>query len=720
MIRIVLNAILQAKKALQDSVFFRYIAVALLVVLFCAPAHSADVDIWAGSLEYDEAAKFMLAQGSVTVSWGEKILTADTVHFWVGEERLTARGNVMLQESTSVIVGDQIDFNYGTNTGEVTRASARFDEWYLHSPSLRRTSKDTFNTGSVQMTHCNAPKPHYVVRARRARISIGKRMTVYHPVFWVRWFPVFYFPVWTQSLKPTKLKIDVEAGYSNEAGVIVHTRLGYPLSDTTNLRAYIDYYSRKGLGKGLEYNYDTPDKVKGTIYGYHLAEDYNQKSIDAAGNTIELPVQNEYWMLKTAHWQRLNPLWTSRAEVNYINNTTLRTTYFQDNWKTTSRDITSNVSFTRLGKRSTLNIYVDRKDTYGINKGTWTLDTGGFSLESLTLPGVTYSLSSMFPKLPFTNTLTLAANNTYNRAEDIYIKNANYDARIEKGFPFFRKRMTLTPSAGIMQQWSDYEVILTTTVRQKESNVVTRYYTAWNLRLRVTRDDTWDFTYRYKIRSRMNGWYIDDEKSEDYGEEENRLYYRNVLSLGKMTINNSLSYNFGVTRTEVEQALISDWRQKLSPIDNQLVWLPRRMVNVVLNEQSRVYPEHEVSYAQALISAGDFDNNNVSLGMSYNAATPFDIGYNFSFGCWLTKKWKLNYRIVTTALNQGEELRVNDQEIKIYRDMHCWESSFTFRERLSAGIPEKEMFFMIKMKSPGKTKAKANDIRGQREFYPWR
>lgn len=713
MIRSVRNAILQGINALRDSFIFRVLLASASAALFCAALHAADVDIRASSLEYDEAAKFMLARGSVTVNWGEKILKADNVQFWVGEERLSARGNVMLQESTSVIVGDQIDFNYANNTGEVTRASAKFDEWYLHSPSLRRVSTETFTTGAVQMTHCDAPQPHYVVRACRAKITVGKRMTVYHPVFWVRWFPVFYFPIWTQSLKPTKLKVDIEAGYSNEAGVIVHTRLGYPLSSTTNLRAYIDYYSKKGLGTGLEYNYDTPDKVKGTLYGYHLDERYTSKTTDASGNIVDLPVENEYWMFKTSHWQRLNKLWTSRAEINYVNNTTLRTTYFQDNWQTTTRDITSNVSFTRQGKRSTLNIYSD----YDIDQDT---TTGAFNLQSITIPGITYTMSSLFPKLPFTNTLSASLNNVYTRSEDLYIKNASYDVKVEKGFPFFRKTVTLTPSLGMIQQLSDYEIVKSTTVRQQEYNFINWYYTALNLRLRVTRDDTWDFTYNYKIRSRKNDWYIDDEESEDYGEELNRLNFKNVLSMRKVTLTNAAYYDFSVTRTEVENATISDWRQKLSPLDNQLVWLPRRMVNVVLNEQSTLYPEHTVTYAQALVSAGDFSKDNISLSVSYNAATPLDLSYNLSFGYQLTDKWKINYRIVTTALNQGEQLRVNDHEIKIYRDMHCWESSFTYRERLSSGIMEKEMFVMIKMKPPGKSAAKANDVSAQREFYPWR
>lgn len=643
---------------------------------------AAEVDIQAKHLEYDEENKYVIATDSVTVTWGDRMLRAEKVEFWIEKEFLRAEQNVTLAESSNTIRGNIITYDYRHEKGEIDRANGTFESWFFNAERLQKTGDKKYATGRMDLTTCDLPHPHYTIRASRAKITLNKRVTVYNAVMYVGSVPVFYLPIWSQGLGPgTKYSLEIQPGYNDVDGVIVKTIFGYPLSAHSYGKLYLDYYSVRGWGKGAEYDYFDADRIKGSIYGYHMAEN----------NT-----GNEYWSLRAAHWQKLDPLWTARADINYINSITFNNVYFQDNWSIVNNAMTSNLSFTRQDRLSNLIINFSRTDA--LNQAT-----NEFEPQSITVPSLSYTRYSVIPSLPFSNTLSGTLNNFYTSGSGYYTTNGTLNANIRKGYAFMRKRLTFTPSLSVLENWSNRDVL-----GNLSDTFVTHYLTDLNLRWRLSRLFSWDVGYSLNMRTLVNSLYPDYE-AVDYGIETSRVYFQNYFSKGRVSVRNATGYDLRINRGEV----IDDWRRKLNPLVNEVTWLPGNFVTLFFREENVIYPA-ALNSLSALASVGQPERTYGSFGVFYNGSAPDDLGFTTGFGFWPTSKWKLDYQLSATSLNRFQGFRLGEQEIRLYRDLHCWEFKISYRKRPVA----EEVYFQLNLKISAANRSKIQQQ--SKEFYPWR
>lgn len=665
--------------------FRSLLAVVALVVVSCSLARGAEVEIKGNYLEYDEANKFIIATGSVTVSWQNKVLNAREIRFWVEKKYMAAEGNVSITEDKNVVFGDKMTYDYKSGEGTVDKVAGYSDPWLFYARSAQRSGDQNYNVDRVLLTTCDLPNPHYSVRAKRAKVVLGKRLTVYNPVFYLRNVPLFYSPIYTHSLGPRHDSIEIQPGYNNEDGFIVRATYGYPLTRNTYGKLYLDYFSKRGWGKGAEYDYRIGDKMKGTLYGYQIRED---------------TTQNERWTLRGSHWQRINPLWTAQAEAEFLSDTSFNNLYFQENWQRINQRIHSFVAFTRQTSKSNTRIVSERFDSYNPA-------TGGFEAESITLPRIDYThypvRSRLF--LPIYANFTASVQNQYARANGYYLQTAGFDSNITGDYRITRD-LTLKPRLGLKENWQDK-----TSQFDLTDIFVTRYYWDINARYRFTRWMDWDAGYNYLLRSQKNSL-LPDLDATDFGEETNQIYFVNSMYFRRnVVVRNSTGYNLHVNRFEI----VDDWRSKFNPLVNELTWTPPKGFYIYLRQENVVYP-YSFKSLQADSRWGKSENKYLNFGVFYQSARPDQLDFNTGIGFWPTKKWKIDYTIRASALNNFDQLTSNDQEIKIYRDLHCWEFKLTYRRRQNID----EVYFLLDLKSAARNRQVLYNRNQEKEFYPWR
>ncbi|MFH1369626.1 MAG: hypothetical protein ABII64_10940 [Elusimicrobiota bacterium] len=645
---------------------------------------TSEIDIQADFMEYDEAQKYMTATGSVTVAWEGKVLTAKNVKFWMEEDRMYADTDVILRSTDSLMICDSMDYDFQASTGTLYNTSGIMEPWYFHSKKFLSVGENAFNAQSIRMTTCDLKKPHYYIRSNRAKVIMKEKVIVYNPVFYVQGVPVFYSPVYVSSLRGSKLSVEVQPGYNSEDGFILKTIIGYPLSEHSYGKLYIDYFSKRGWGKGAEYNYFIDNKVKASIYGYHIKE-----------KTTE----NERWTMRGGYWQRLNLLWTAQLQLNYMSDTSFNSVYSLDNWERKDIQLNSHLSFTRQTSGSNLRLTTERQDNYDTT-------TNGFVMERLTIPRVDYTMYTKKGLFPFYTNFSAWIQNQYTKSNDYYLIDANADYNLTKDYRLTRKT-TLTPRFGISEYWANR-----TSKTDFAPIFITRYYNDLNIRYRLLRWMDWDYGYNYKVRTAVNTIFPDTEAS-DYGEESKQVYFRNSMYLLRnMTLRNSTGYDFRVARNET----VVDWREKLNPLVNELTWSPGRAMSIYVREESGLYPNHYLKSFQAMTQMGMPETRYLNLGFFYQSALPGQYDFNVGFGFWPTSKWKLDFNSRTSTLNNFAETRTTFYEAKLYRDLHCWEIGTTYR-RVSEVI---EVFFQIGLKASTETRKKIYNKQKEQEFYPWR
>ncbi len=671
----------------------------ILAVLFLpAVVFAYQIDIAADNLEYDQNCGKISAKGNVVFVWEDRTVSADYVEFIIEEKVMRAYGNVKVDEGGNAVFANSVEYYYDEEKGEINETLGYSAMVFMRSRKMDRIDKNAYSINNITLSTCDLDHPHTYFKAKKGKIVLGERITIYNPILYVGKVPVFYLPIVTKSLKggsgfSTGLSFTVEPGYTSEGGFSLKTTAAYGFSESMNLKAMLDYFGSRGIGYGGEFNYFTPT-ARGSIYAYNIND-------NSTGT--------ERWTVRPYYWQRINNEWTIQSQAEFISDTSFNNYYNQDDWERTLNTLHSYFSLTRQDKNGNLMMLAERYDTYSED---------GYEPTMIALPQINYSY---YPKKIFfgmTHNFDLTYRNEYreydpyNNPGNFFYKNtAGLTYNLSKDFRFGR-RFTLKPSVGFIENWYDKDNTGIT-----NHNFVTRYLASLNSRLRVNRWMDWNVNYAIRARSAENSLDVDSQNN-DYGIETNLLSFTNYMYIGsRTTVRNFVSYSF----RDFRYSDPSRW----SPFITELTYTPKYYITAYVR-QSQLLEPFKFQSMQMDVKIGELEKAYINFGAFYQNYEDASLIYRshevdntFGFGVWLNPKWRLDYNIRTTATLDFKYIRLNDHEFRLYRDLHCYNLGLTWRIR---GIYH-EVFFKFDLKTNMPfSRQKADEQYREEEdiFYPWR
>ncbi|MDR3113455.1 MAG: hypothetical protein LBU09_03685 [Endomicrobium sp.] len=681
---------------------FMLLALGFLLPFAAEPIYAYDIDISADSLEYDQNCGIISAKGNVELVWEGKTVKADYAEFLSKEKIMNAYGNVKVEENGSAVYAKSISYSYDEQTGDIKETLAASSMLFIRSDLMEGIKKDSYAVHNVQIALCDLDEPHTYFKARKGKLILGERITIYNAVLYVGKVPVFYLPIITKSLKggknlSSKFSYNFEPGYTSEGGFSLKNMLGYQFSETFSGRAMIDYYGARGMGYGLELNYYAKN-ANASVYAY---------------NTNDLYAGTERWTVRPNYNHRIGK-WNIRSHGEFISDNSFNNYYNQSDWNRTMNTLNSYFSLTRQTSLGNLLIVAQRIDASDEN--------GDFYTQSMSLPQISYSL---YPKKLFgiTNGLTFNYKNNYAQhspqynPEKFFYKNTatlNYTAA--KDFRF-GKRFTLKPSLSLIEEYND---------KDNFENIINTFHTKYqgtlNSRLRVNRWMDWNVNYSLTARAAQNSFLI-DTAAQDYGIETNYLSFTNYMYIGdRTTVRNFLSYNFVNNRLYPLKC-----ENRLSPLSTEIIYTPKYYITVYLKQGQLLNPLRFQS-AQLDIKVGETEKAYLNFGAFYqyydeetNPSMYYrskELDNTLGFGVWITPKWRLDYSIRLTSRIDKIYTKMNDHEFKIYRDLHCYNLGVTWRIR---GIYHEAFFkFDLKTNMPFDRTNQDKQNAEEQIFYPWR
>jgi len=666
------------------------IIISCFFLFSAAFAYAYQIDISADNLEYDQLEGKITADGHVVLGWEGKKVSANYVELYVEKKNMTAYGDVKIEEGGNVIFADSVKYNYDQETGTIKETLGYSSAVFMRAESMDRLDKNTYAVNNIKISNCDLDDPHTYFKAKKGKIIFGDRVTLYNPIFYIGKIPVFYLPIITKSLRggnsiTSDLIFSVEPGYTGDGGLSLKTMVGYPFTQNFVAKGMFDYLGTRGNGYGTELNYSSKD-AKATLYAYYIND---------------LSAATSRWTVTPSYFQKIGNEWTIQSQAQFVSDESFNNLYDQNNWNRVTNTLTSYFSVTRQGKTSNLLVTLNRTDTYDAT-------TGQFQTTAMTLPGVTYTY---YPKkifLDITNDFNFTYNNTYGSfglPDEYFYKNtAAFTYNLSKNFKFGR-HFTLTPSAGVTENWQDRDDFNNTV-----NNFVTRYFGGVNSRLRVNRWMDWNISYTARVRSEGNSLGIDSTQA-DYGVETNQFSFTNYMYVGdRTTVRNFVSYNFMKNRFYS----VPEW----SPFVTEITYTPTYYITAYIRQSQSITP-CKFQDLQLDTRIGDPEKAYLNFGAFYQDYRSGEIDNTFGFGLWLTPKWRFDYNIATTAKTDGSYIRMNDHEFKLYRDLHCYNLGLIWRIR---GIyHEVYLNFNLKTNMPfSRTPAGQNMQQSQQMFYPWR
>lgn len=635
------------------------------------------IKLKADEVVYDDNTGKITATGNVEISSGEFKVIAENLEFDIYRQYIVASGSVTMVDGMSYTNGTKIEYSLLASTGYVYDAYGYFAPWYFSSETLYK-HRDIYMLSNSKFTTCDNPEylhrhPHYVVSASKAIIKPEKNIQASNAKMQLGFLPVFYLPWWSYSLKKRSDCFEVYPGYNSRDGITAKIIYSFPVTLNSYTKLYLDWFSRQNNGIGLEYNYTIADRRKGTIYAYHIRDD---------------KYGSERWTARTSNWIKLTKTWLLRSNINFQSDRYFNKYYFGENWNINVQELKSDVAFTKQTRKTNLKISTSRIDKFNPADKN-------YYLYYMTLPQIEFTLLTFKPHfLPFYLGFNggLAQkfsekNSTWTATGDFYITRQLSLSRYT----------TLTPKAGITEEWEARELFLT------------RLYSILNFRQRLHQFANIELTHNLKLRSKQNALQ-QDLQADDYGIEVNNLQSSIYIShKAQQYLRISSGYELRSFRN-----VVIDRLARFQPIITDLQFLLTKKLICHVIHQQRINPSETISI-QTELNFKPSDKSSYRLGIFHQPTSQlFQLKTSLNF--WLTKKWQIGYYHTSNFDTSKNQFEIVDEELKLYRDLHCWEANFTYRRRGEL----QEYFFNIGLRIAARRKSELYDTKRESEHYPWR
>ena len=214
------------------------------------------------------------AIGGVRITGEDLELQADEVSWAADSGEAVASGDVNLYRSGTRLEGEFMNFNLNTGLGELSRGQVLLEEDNFHFSGERiiRTGERDFSVQNGTFTSCDPLDPDWQFVASSMRVHNARWATAKHVRFHIADIPILYLPYLVYPIRYERESgfLEPEIGYSNSAGTELSLVYYWAIAQNMDATIDLDYLSRIGLGKGLEYRYALPNLNNGVLNGYHV------------------------------------------------------------------------------------------------------------------------------------------------------------------------------------------------------------------------------------------------------------------------------------------------------------------------------------------------------------------------------------------------------------------------------------------------------------------
>lgn len=646
-------------------------------------------------IEYDNQSGVVSVEGNAKVYSSTANLSADKIILNNKTKVGHAIGNVTVEQSSSVITGNEAIYSWDTSQGEFMGAHGVSPPWRFSADRLVAQSQDIYYLTHGDFTSCDAEPPHYRVRSSKGRILIGKRATFKNARLLVGDLPSFFTLFFSKSLRPKKYTLRIEPGQNSRDGLTVRTIFGYPFTPNTRTKIRWDYFERTGNGGGIEHQYFTPT-VRGLFDGYYVRDT----------NPDPAPQAKRYTILWN-HYQKITNALTMNSKIDLKSDQVFGNQFEgvgnQIRVENTKRGLLSETGFTYQFSKATLLTEFNRQDKFDS-----TVSSDSF-ISKLIMPKMTLNTIPLkFKKFPlYTSFNGYWLNETVDRLTPKqtlrYQRSALAGVQMNRSFKA-SKKLYLTPRIGYSQTWQDRDL----STSSLKDLYIGRYNLGGDARQRVSRNSDLTLKYDYAVRLGKNRLGL-DSNANDHGIEINR-----ILSTLESRFDRSsrLSFSSGYelrSAPKNDAELYQSINARIISPSADLEWELTPMTTLFFREVYSVYDFRTRQPVRTPINT----SGEVKWG-SPGDLTYFSQGFSYtkpSFGertgiiltnklkFFLTPKWYIDafvsYRLEGKAKLKYDKALPIEKTLSLVRDLHCW----IFRMEFSKRQDRKEASFYIDLKT---------------------
>ncbi len=306
--------------------------------LLLSPFHvyaSGETTITSDNLQYLKETSTYIATGNVKIQKADVIIEADEIIYNELSSEVIATGNVKYKDKDVSISSDKAFLNLDRKTGKIHHAKIYYkkDNYHIYGDEIEKKGENYYSSPEAVFTTCDGTNPSWCFRGEKLEATAGDTLKAKDVSFRIKNFPVLYTPYLSAPIladRKTGLLLPL-FGYSDIRGFNLNLPFYWAISENRDATFYLDIYTKRGFGEGLEYRYVEPLNIKGEWWIYHLRDNELEKdyyefkgihknfSSDSIGGFLNINLINEkdfYREFKTNLEIRTNRFLESTGEIS--------------------------------------------------------------------------------------------------------------------------------------------------------------------------------------------------------------------------------------------------------------------------------------------------------------------------------------------------------------------------------------------------------------------
>ncbi|MFQ5893091.1 MAG: LPS-assembly protein LptD [Nitrospinota bacterium] len=278
------------------------------------------VNILADKIDHLKGRDYVIATGSVDITYQSTNLKADRVEFNTKTGDVVATGDVILSSEGSLILCQKAVFNIYTKRGFMYDAEGFASPvYYFTGKKIEKVGDDKLSISEGTLTTCGPTcgtgRSPWTFRVQKANLQLDRYAHIFGFVPMAFDVPLFFLPYYVTSIKRDRGTgfLSPVVGHDSEDGLIVTNRFYWAINPSMDATFGTDYLSNRGTRYNAEFRYVLDLRSTGQFNASYLkdGEFFNQSVskatwlFDDDRGTDDLPLGGEFYKITLDHKQVL-------------------------------------------------------------------------------------------------------------------------------------------------------------------------------------------------------------------------------------------------------------------------------------------------------------------------------------------------------------------------------------------------------------------------------
>ena len=267
------------------------------------------------------------AEGNVVVRHGQNVVYADSVAFNRKKREIMAKGNVRIFASGKIYRGEFLTYNIETQQVESSDFRMVKDRIYGFGAKVESPEPNKFVIRQGGISTENRETPSYTLKANTIEIYPDDRIVFKNVGIYIGSVPVMWLPYVAAPLNKKSDSFDLSVGSSTRLGAYVSAGYTVSLDPRWVVTPYMGYYSRRGPGGGIDFNFNPRPGDRGELKTFFVGDNSPDIGFPSASRTV-IPQENRY-RYAYKHKYQLSPEFTTTADINIWSDRNITEDFFQ-------------------------------------------------------------------------------------------------------------------------------------------------------------------------------------------------------------------------------------------------------------------------------------------------------------------------------------------------------------------------------------------------------